>query len=131
MAMAMMQPPGEPEVATKQDVQAVRQDVQRVEQKLEHVEQKVERVEQRVEGVEKDLQRVEKNVQRIEMDVQRVDEKVDAVFNVMNDHMASKSDVEHMGRIMTIWVVGAITALMGIVLATVWNMTQAILSLAR
>ncbi|HWH32505.1 MAG TPA: hypothetical protein VNU01_07520, partial [Egibacteraceae bacterium] len=93
MAMAMMQPPGETEFAT-------RQDVQRVDEKVD---------------------RVGEQVRRLETGFERMEEKLDAVLTVMREHMASKADVERMGRIMTIWVVGAITALIGIMLTTMWN----------
>ena len=110
MAMAMMQPPVDPELATKQDVRAVDEKVDRLDEKVDRLDEKVDRLESRFD---------------------RLEAKVDAILQVMREHMASKADVEHMGRIVTIWMVGAMMALMGIVLTVVSNLTNAVLQLAK
>ena len=101
--MAMMQPPAEPELATKQDVQAV--------------DAKVDRLGEKVDGLESRFDRLEA--------------KVDGMLQVMREHMASKADVEHMGRIVTIWMVGAMAALIGVVLTVVTNLTNAVLQVVK
>ena len=103
MAMAMMQPPAEPELATKHDVLAV--------------DAKVDRLGEKVDGLESRFDRLEA--------------KVDGMLQVMREHMASKADVERMGRIVTIWMVGAVTALVAAVVTVVSDLTNAVLQVVK